>query len=56
MFDYNQPILEFPEPQQTPFTPICNLHAKTNTIQPSYLVENFNTNILSPPYPIVLSK
>ena len=39
LFDYNHPTLTFPEPQLTPFTSLSDLHAKTDTISPSPLIE-----------------
>ena len=56
LFDYNHPSLAFPDDQLTPFTSFFYLHIDTNTITPSPLIENSDTNILSPSYPLVLSK
>ena len=56
LFDYSHPALTFPEPQLTPFTSLSDLHAETNTIPKSPLIEKSDTDILSSPSPIVLSK
>ena len=40
LFDYNHPTLAFPEPQLIPFTSLSDLHAKTESIYPSPLIEN----------------
>ena len=51
LFDYNHPTLAFPEPQLTPFTSLFDLHAEKKTISPSPLIENSDTDILSPLFP-----
>ena len=56
LFDYNHPTLAFPDDQITPFTSLSGLHTDTKTILPSLLIDASNTDILSPPSPLVLSK
>ena len=56
LFDYNHPTLTFPEPQLTHFISLSDLNAETKTISPSPLIEKSDTDIISPPSPIVLSK
>ena len=56
LFDYNHPTLAFLDPRPTPFTSLSDLHAETNTIPPSPLIENSDLDILYPPSPLVLSK
>ena len=56
LFDYNHPTLAFPNPHLTPFTSLCDLHAETNKIPLSPLIEKSDLDILSPPSPLVLSK
>ena len=49
-------LIFFPEPQLALFTFLSNLHDETKTISSSPLIEKSNTDILSKPSPIVLSK
>ena len=56
LFDYNHPTLTFPDDQFTPFPSLSDLHADTNTIPPSPFVDTSDTDIISPPSPLVLSK
>ena len=56
LFDYNHPTFAFPEPQLIPFTSLSDLHAETESIYPSPLIEKSDTDILSPSFPFVLSK
>ena len=55
-FDYNHPTLAFPDPQLIPFTSLSNFHAEKNIFPPSPLTEKSDTDILSPPFPMFLSK
>ena len=56
LFDYSHPTLAFPDDRLTPFTSLSDLHAETNTIPPSPLIDKTDTDILSTPSPLVLSK
>ena len=56
LFDYYHPTLAFPDDQLTPFNSLSDLHTDTNTIPPSPLIDKSDTDILSPPSPLVLSK
>ena len=56
LFGYNHPTLALTDPHLTPFTSLSDLHAETNKIPPSPLIEKSNLDIFSPPSPLVLSK
>ena len=56
MFDYNFPTLDFPKPQLTSFTFLLVLHAETEIISVSPLIEKSNTEMFYLPSPIVLFK
>ena len=56
LFHYNHPTLSFPDDKITPFTSLSDLYANTNTIPPSLVIDTVDTNILSPPSPLLLSK
>ena len=56
LFDYNYPTLAFPDDTLYPFTSVSNLHANTHIIPPSPVIDTSNTNTLSPPSTLVLSK
>ena len=56
LFVYNHPTFAFPDDKITPSTSLSDLHANTNTIPPSPVIDTSDTNILSPPSSLVLSK
>ena len=56
LFDYTHPTLALQDDTPSPFISVSDLHANTNTIPPSPVIDTSDTTILSPPSPLVLSK
>ena len=53
LFDYNHPTLALQDDTLSPFTSVSDLHANTHTIPPSPVIDTSDTDILSPPSPLV---